>query len=69
MRKNHYITAKQLNTVIKLSIAVARAKLKECVDEDDVKEAIDIIMHYLKQVVYNPKKGIIDVILLYKNKT
>ena len=68
MRKNHYITAKQLNTVIKLSIAVAKAKLKNYVDEEDVKEAIDIIMHYLKQVVYNPKKGIIDVTLLYKNK-
>ena len=61
MRKKHVITPRQLEGAIRLSEAIAKAKLKDTVDVDDVEEAISIITECLKQVAYDPEAGIFDV--------
>ncbi|WP_457613853.1 MCM family protein [Methanocaldococcus sp.] len=61
MRKKHVITPRQLEGAIRLSEAIAKAKLKDTVDVDDVEEAISIITECLKQVAYDPETGIFDV--------
>jgi len=61
MRKHHVITARQLEGAIRIAEAHAKAKLKDIVDEEDAKEAINIITECLKQIAYDPESGIFDV--------
>jgi replicative DNA helicase Mcm len=55
------ITARQLESLIRISEAIAKAKLKETVDKEDAEEAIDLMMKSLKQIAYDPDEGEIDV--------
>ncbi len=61
MRKEHQITARQLEAAIRLAEAHAKARLKDVVDEEDVKEALKIITECLKEIAYDPETGIYDV--------
>ena len=61
MRKKHQITARQLEAAIRIAEAHAKAKLKDVVDEEDAKEAINIITECLKEIAYDPETGIFDV--------
>ncbi len=61
MRKKHQITARQLEAAIRIAEAHAKAKLKDIVDEEDAKEAINIITECLKEIAYDPETGIFDV--------
>ncbi|WP_456371621.1 ATP-binding protein [Methanocaldococcus sp.] len=61
MRKKHQITARQLESAIRIAEAHAKAKLKDVVDEEDAKEAINIITECLKEIAYDPETGIFDV--------
>ena len=47
MRKKHRISARLLDSVIRLAESHAKAKLKDVVDEEDAREAISIILEYL----------------------
>ena len=55
------ITVRQLEGGIRLAEAIAKAKLKDVVDEEDAKEAIEIIDVCLKEIAYDPEKGVIDI--------
>ncbi|ADG12866.1 MCM family protein [Methanocaldococcus infernus ME] len=61
MRKKHQITARQIEAAIRIAEAHAKAKLKEEVDEEDVKVAINIITECLKEIAYDPEEGIYDI--------
>ncbi|ACX72621.1 MCM family protein [Methanocaldococcus vulcanius M7] len=61
MRKRHQITARQLEASIRIAEAHAKAKLKDVVDEEDAKEAINIITECLKEIAYDPETGTFDV--------
>ena len=61
MRKKHQITARQLESAIRLAEAHAKAKLKETVDVEDAEEAIGMITECLKEIAYDPEAGIIDI--------
>ncbi|ENN95720.1 MCM family protein [Methanocaldococcus villosus KIN24-T80] len=61
MRKKHQITARQLEAAIRIAEAHAKAKLKEEVDEEDAKVAIEIITECLKEIAYDPETGMLDV--------
>jgi len=61
MRKKHQITARQLEAAVRLSEAIAKAKLKETVDVEDAEEAIEMITECLKEIAYDPEAGIIDI--------
>ena len=61
MRKKHDISARQLEAAIRIAEAHAKARLKEVVDEEDAKEAINIITECLKEIAYDPETGIFDV--------
>ena len=61
MRKKHQITARQLEAAIRIAEAHAKAKLKDVVDEEDAKEAINIITECLKEIAYDPETGTFDV--------
>ncbi|XRP97794.1 AAA family ATPase (plasmid) [Methanocaldococcus sp. 16A] len=55
------ITARQLEALLRLSEAIAKAKLKDIVDEEDAKEAIDLVDYCLKEIAYDPETGNIDI--------
>jgi replicative DNA helicase Mcm len=55
------ITARQAEAAIRISEAVAKAKLKDVVEEEDVKEAIEIIESCLREIAYDPETGTFDV--------
>ncbi|ACV25382.1 hypothetical protein QIT38_gp43 [Methanocaldococcus fervens tailed virus 1] len=55
------ITARQAEAIIRLAGAIAKAKLKKIVGEDDVMEAIEIMDYCLKQIAYDPESGSIDI--------
>ena len=55
------VTARQLEAAIRLAEAHAKAKLKDVVDEEDAKEAINIITECLKQIAYDPDTGQFDI--------
>ena len=62
MRKTSMqITARQLEAAIRLAEAHAKAKLKDIVEEEDAKEAINIITEALKEVAFDPETGMIDL--------
>ena len=60
-KKQHEISARLLDSVIRLAEAHAKARLKDVVDEEDAKEAINIIIECLKNVAYDPETGIFDM--------
>ena len=55
------ITARQLEALIRIAEASARAQLKEEVDQDDAEKAIDILTYTLKQVGMDPETGEFDI--------
>ncbi|MFB6100026.1 MAG: LAGLIDADG family homing endonuclease [Candidatus Nanohalobium sp.] len=55
------ITARQLEALIRIAEASARAQLKEEVDEADAEKAIDILTYTLKQVGMDPETGEFDI--------
>ena len=55
------ITARQLEALIRIAEASARAQLKEEVDEADAKKAIDLLTYTLKQVGMDPETGEFDI--------
>jgi replicative DNA helicase Mcm len=59
-KKGLKITARQLESIIRLSEAVAKAKLKSKVDIEDVDEAIGLIIESLKEISTD-SEGEIDV--------
>jgi len=54
------ISARQLEALVRLSEAAARIKLKDKVDAEDAKKAIDLLSYSLQQVALD-EKGEIDV--------
>ena len=55
------ISARQLNSLIRMSEAAARIRLSETVDEEDAKIAIGLLEYYLKQTGYDEETGMIDM--------
>ncbi|WP_414739804.1 MCM family protein (plasmid) [Methanocaldococcus indicus] len=55
------IGVRQYEGLIRLSEAIAKAKLKESVDEEDAKEAIEIMDYCLRQIAYDPETGTLDI--------
>ena len=55
------ITARQLEALIRISEAAARAQLKEKVDISDAEKAIDLLTYCLKQVGMDPETGDFDI--------
>ena len=55
------ITARQLEAMVRIAEASARAQLKEEVEEDDAQRAIDILKYTLEQVGMDPETGDFDI--------
>ena len=55
------ISARQLNSLIRMSEAAARIRLSETVDEQDADVAIKLLEYYLKQTGYDEETGMIDM--------
>ncbi len=55
------ITARQLEAMIRIAEASARAQLKEEVDESDAQRAIDILTYTLEQIGMDPETGDFDI--------
>jgi replicative DNA helicase Mcm len=55
------ISARQAGTIIRMSMAHAKLRLSEIVEEEDVKVAISIIEECLKRIAYDPELETIDV--------
>ena len=55
------ITARQLEALIRVAEASARAELKEEVEESDAQRAIDILEYSLEQVGVDPETGEFDI--------
>lgn len=55
------ISARQLNSLIRMSEAAARIRLSETVDEQDAEVAIRLLEYYLKQTGYDEETGQIDM--------
>jgi len=51
------ITIRQAESLIRLSEAIAKAKLKNEVDAEDAKEAIELMHYCLEQISYDPENG------------
>ncbi len=59
------ITTRQAESLIRLAEAIAKTKLKNEVEEEDAKEAIELMNFCLKQISYDPEAGTIDIDRLY----
>lgn len=55
------ISARQLNSLIRMGEAAARIRLSETVDEEDAIVAIKLLEYYLKQTGYDEETGQIDI--------
>lgn len=55
------ISARQLNSLIRMSEAAARIRLSETVDEEDAIVAVKLLEYYLKQTGYDEETGQIDM--------
>ena len=55
------ITARQLEALVRIAEASARAQLKKEVEVDDAERAIDILTYCLKQVGVDPETGDFDI--------
>ena len=62
MRQNiQNITARQLQAMIRISEQIAKVKLKDAVEEEDAKEAVELINKTFEAIATDPTTGIIDV--------
>ncbi|PCN50667.1 hypothetical protein B6U99_03360 [Candidatus Geothermarchaeota archaeon ex4572_27] len=59
------ISPRQLESLIRLSEAVARAKLKTVVEEEDAERAIMLVDHFLKSVGMDVETGKPDIDIIY----
>ena len=59
------ITSRQLESISRIAEAIAKAKLKDVVEKEDAKEAIDLITYCLKQTAQDPECGALDVDRIY----
>lgn len=59
------ITARELESLIRLSEASARLRLSEEVNVDDVERVIDIMKFYLEKVGMDPESGMYDIDMTY----
>ena len=59
------ITYRQLESISRIAEAIAKAKLKEVVEEEDAREAIELITYCLKQTAQDPEEGTLDVDRIY----
>jgi replicative DNA helicase Mcm len=55
------ISARQLNSLIRMAEATARLRLGEEVTEKDAEKAIDLMKYYLEQAGYDEETGQIDI--------
>ena len=55
------ITARQLEAMVRIAEASARAQLKDEVEEEDAQRAIDILTYTLEQVGMDPETGDFDI--------
>ncbi|MEM5792844.1 MAG: minichromosome maintenance protein MCM [Candidatus Aenigmatarchaeota archaeon] len=55
------ITLRQYEGLIRLAEASAKVRLKEFVEEEDAKRAIDIMKYSLRQFGFDPETGMIDI--------
>jgi replicative DNA helicase Mcm len=58
------ITARQLEAIIRLAEASAKIKLKDYVEKEDAKKAVDLTLFCLRDVGVDPETGEIDVEIL-----
>ena len=63
------ISARQLEALVRLSEASARARLSETVTRDDAKRAIRLLKHCLMQVGFDYETGKIDIDRIYTGIT
>ena len=59
-RAGEGITPRQLESAIRITEAIAKAKLKDTADEEDAKEAINILMECYNEILKDPETGILD---------
>ncbi|PJE81574.1 AAA family ATPase [Candidatus Pacearchaeota archaeon CG10_big_fil_rev_8_21_14_0_10_32_42] len=55
------ISARQLNSLIRMAEAAAKLRMSENVEEKDANVAIDLIKYYLEQVGFDEETGEIDI--------
>ncbi|PIN71274.1 AAA family ATPase [Candidatus Pacearchaeota archaeon CG09_land_8_20_14_0_10_30_9] len=55
------ISARQLNSLIRMAEATAKLRMSEKVEEEDAKIAIDLLKYYLMQVGFDEETGEIDI--------
>mmetsp|Transcript_41450 Transcript_41450/g.29876 ORF Transcript_41450/g.29876 Transcript_41450/m.29876 type:complete len:87 (+) Transcript_41450:2163-2423(+) len=60
-KKTITATPRQLESLIRLSESVAKMRLSQTVEVDDVKEAVRLITTAMQQVATDPKTGQIDM--------
>lgn len=63
------ITARQLEGIIRLSEARARAALRSVVTKTDAQKAIDLVNYSLSQIAIDPETGAQDIDALYSGTT
>ena len=54
------ITPRQLESAIRLTEAIAKAKLKEIADKEDAEEAVRILMECYNEIAKDPETGLLD---------
>ncbi len=54
------ITARQLESALRLAEAIAKAKLKEVVGKEDAEEAVNILMECYNEIAKDPATGLLD---------
>eukprot|EP00976_Prorocentrum_cordatum_P043006 871717-Prorocentrum_minimum.AAC.1 len=62
-------TPRQLESMIRLSEALARMRLSESVEVYDVKEALRLMKNAMKQSMTDPNTGLIDMDSIFTGKT
>lgn len=60
-QKSVPMTARQLEALIRMSEACARAKLKDSIEEKEAERAIDLLTYCLKQIGTDPETGEFDI--------
>jgi len=59
------ITARQLESIIRLAEASARVRLSDRVEREDVERVIEIMMKSLREIAVDPETGEMDIDLAY----
>ncbi|EFC47976.1 predicted protein, partial [Naegleria gruberi] len=68
-KKNITATTRQLESLIRLSESLARMKLKQKVERDDVEEAMRLVRESIFKAAFDPKTGTIDIDLLQTGRS